>query len=160
MNLAKLLFVLLLLVGCASAPRIVENISSSSFECEKLVGTWFVDITINNIEDGEIRYIMMTERTINNEMFLTGATFYADSSETSLWAFPSEWWCEGDWYKEKNEWGDTEFKILSISPSHIEYIDARNNYNTVETVQCQETRQLKDKPFVESFPELKAHFGF
>jgi len=96
--------------------------------CDEMVGTWYTDITVDSNEYGKQRHITKLIRHPDGTAKLKGLTIYLDLKDSSVWEFPSDWSCNKDWYTEKNEWGYTSFKILSLGDENV-LKDERSNLN-------------------------------
>ena len=116
--------------------------------CPALVGTWYTNIIVEKPD--RVRYITKLQRKADGSAFLRGINLYPQSQEVETWEFPSKWSCDGEWYVEKNEWGYTAFKIVSLGQVN-QFKDERGNLGP-SNIEYQETSEFKSlNPTIEAY---------
>ena len=113
----------ILLLFLISLPAYGENeFEISQFNegqvCSEMVGTWYTDITINSNNKNITRYITKLTRNSDGSAYLKGVNLHLSENKAETWEFPSKWSCNNKWYTEKNEWGYTSFKIISLGKNN------------------------------------------
>lgn len=130
------------LTGCAGIDTKESGSALSEQICDEMIGTWFTDTTVINSEYGKKRDLVRIDRKPDGTAYLKGISIYYDSNEFNDWEFPSQWSCDGDWYAEKNEWGETYFKVSSFEIDKTVLFDAKNNLGAPEPVEIYELHTL------------------
>lgn len=118
--------------------------------CKGMNGVWYTDVTVSDKQDGTVRHITKLVRNNDGTAFLKGLSIYLDKNENSPWEFSSKWSCKDNWYVEKNEWGYTAFKILSLGSENL-LKDQRGNLGSgpIDIVE-KNSLELKDA-FIEKY---------
>ncbi len=113
--------VILFLISCPAFAEYEFEKSkySAGITCNGMVGTWFTDVTTLSEDEGKIRHITKLVRYEDGTAKLEGLSIYIDLNEFNPWQFASTWSCVNDWYTEKNEWGYTSFKIVSMGTENV-----------------------------------------
>ena len=132
----------ILLASCSTKSALEKSSYQEGKVCSEMIGTWFTDVTVNNITDGRKRDITRLERKADGSAYLKGISVYYKTNEVVDWEFPSKWSCDGDWYVESNEWGSTFFKIVSLGETKNTLFDQKNNLNAPAPIEIIETKTI------------------
>jgi len=145
------------LSGCAGEYAFEKGKFKQGEICPEMVGTWFTDVTVQNLHDGKKRDITRLERNSDGTAYLRGISIYVDSNEVNNWEFPSQWSCDGGWYIESNEWGLTSFKIVKFEKDKNILFDQKNNFNAPEPIKLIERKFLNGADRLRNIPSIKSH---
>ena len=151
---------LTMLSGCASDFSAEQSKFQYGQVCQEMVGIWFTDVTVENVADEKKRDITRLHRKVDGSAYLKGVSVYYTTNEIVEWEFAIDWSCDGKWYVESREWGETSFKVISLGKTRNILSDIRNNWNASTPIKIVEKRSLNtkddvlDSPSVRDFLEL------
>lgn len=152
------ILVILLLVSCKSTPQ-KEGASEAANICPEMLGVWYTDVTVYNVQDGKKRDIVQINRKADGSAYLKGVSIYYKNNEVRDWEFPSKWSCDKGTYSELNEWGDTHFKIIEFQDDTTVLFDQNNNLNAPEPIKVVEQRVLTSHRDLTNYRQLEKFFG-
>ena len=149
----------ILLASCSTQYAFEKGVYREGKVCSKMLGTWFTDVTVNNVNDGRKRDITRLERKADGSAYLKGVSVYYKTNEIVDWEFSSKWSCDGAWYVESNEWGYTSLKIVSLGDTKNILYDERNNLNAPVPIEIMETRTINSSDKLISNPAVSSFLG-
>ena len=147
------ILLVLFFLGCNSPPH-----KENQKICPEMVGTWYIDVTVENTQIGRKRDIVQINRESNGSAYLKGVSIYYKTGEVRDWEFPSNWSCANGTYSEINEWGDTHFKIIEFQAGTTVLFDENNNLNAPEPVQILERSVLASHRDLANYKQLEQFF--